>query len=457
MENSALIYNPLADSSTDEVLGAEPSFDKVPFNELLYANLLADKLPPIKTVGETWYLFEGGAWRKRTRDALRPPAMDILPPKARTARRADLILDNLESRLQSVDDAMKGFYRFDGEDVLLNVANGVLRVTPERIQLLDAAPEYNFTRQAAASYSPSAHAELFERTLSEALPDEADCELFQLCLGNFLLPDCRHEVCLFCHGPAGTGKSTLAEPIIAALGEDLAQSLSLAQICHPQAIFIHKLKFAAVNLGSELDALEHADSQAFKLLASGENLTANPKYLEPFEMRTACKLWFLANGLPRFKNGSGAELRRMRFLRFEHSPTKKDVTLKARLLSERDGVFAFMLQGLQKLLALREIPLGGPESQQVHEGFRIANDALGAFVETHCRLAPGTECRKESLKAAYDEFCQRHGFASCVGEWFFRRLFERFPALIEVRKQVGGGRIRFISGLELPARIDLGL
>ena len=61
-------------------------------------------------------------------------------------------------------------------------------------------------------------------------------------------------------------------------------------------------------------------------------------------MRPVCKLMFLANSLPRFKHGTDAELRRARFLRFDVLPTEKDVTLKSKLTSERDGIFLWMVE-----------------------------------------------------------------------------------------------------------------
>jgi len=82
----------------------------------------------------------------------------------------------------------------------------------------------------------------------------------------------------------------------------------------------------------------------------------------------------------RFKNCTEAELRRTRFIRFDRRPVVKDVTLKTRLLAERDGVFNFMLAGLQRLLSMPEIPLGGAASQSVHARFKISNDPLGTFV-----------------------------------------------------------------------------
>jgi phage/plasmid-associated DNA primase len=48
----------------------------------------------------------------------------------------------------------------------------------------------------------------------------------------------------------------------------------------------------------------------------------------------------------------------MRFIRFNRIPEEKDVTLKDRIRAERDGIFALMVHYLQRLMTLREIPLG---------------------------------------------------------------------------------------------------
>jgi phage/plasmid-associated DNA primase len=68
-------------------------------------------------------------------------------------------------------------------------------------------------------------------------------------------------------------------------------------------------------------------------------------------MRTTCKLWFLSNHLPRFRHGTEAELRRMRFIRFDHISDEKDVTLKAKIRAERDGILGLMVHYLQRLFA----------------------------------------------------------------------------------------------------------
>ncbi len=362
------------------------------------------------------------------------------------------LLDHVESARQVDPATFCGFYKFEGADntsVLVNVANGVVRVKPEGFELLPHSQDYSFTRQTAAGFSPDASDALFARVLGEVLPDVEDRELFQLCLGNLLLPDSRHETALVCYGEAGRGKSTVADPVAAALGVELVARLSMSQICDPRSYSLPALRHCAVNLGTELTTADIAESGNFKTLVSGEPLEARPIYGKPFVMQSSCKLWFLANSLPRFKHGTEAELRRTRFLRFDHKPTTKDVTLKARLASELDGVLYFMLDGLRELLSLREIPLGGAESRAVHERFKVSNDPVGSFSQSCCVFDPEAQVSKSALREAFTNFSSRSELPAVCGEWFFRAFFERFTSLRQTYTRMGGSRQWLVQGLRL--------
>lgn len=420
--------------------------------ELDYADSLAEKLPPIRTCGGNWYMFKEGVWQPTDRAILLPDAQKILPPSARTAHRASAVLDHLEGRFQIQRDSWLGFHKITADGaVLLNVANGVLRVeSPGKITVEPHSREHGFTRRISSRYDPKSGAPLFLRVLGEALPDSADQALYQLCAGNFLYPDCRFEAALVCYGETGRGKSTLAEPIIEALGQSVVPRLSMSQICDPRSYHLPKLQFAAVNIGTELDAIELGDSGPFKAIVSGERLEARPIYGAPFTMQTACKLWFLANVLPRFKYGTEAEMRRLRFLRFHFLPLKKDVTLKSKLALERDGVFQWMLAGLVKLLNQETIPFGGSDSQLVHRRFGISNDPVGAFVSNSCRLDSALKVSKETLAAAYKGFRERHDLPNTHEGSFFRTLYERWPQVRESRPaKTKGHRPRYLLGIGL--------
>src|SRR5262249_30214724 len=152
---------------------------------------------------------------------------------------------------------------------------------------------------------------------------------------------------------------------------------------------------------------------------------ARPIYGSPFTMATTCKLWFLANALPRFKHGSEAEMRRMRFLRFDYVPPTKDVSLKGKLALERDGVFQWMLAGLLELLSLSAIPMGGRQSREAQAKFRISNDPVGTFAATCCRLDPDASTAKDTLRNAYRAFLEQHDLPQKMETWLLRTLYER--------------------------------
>jgi P4 family phage/plasmid primase-like protien len=453
--------NALAENWTEPETEAEPiPGDKLTIEtaktEFEFATLLAEKLPPVKTVGDVWHVFDRGAWRPIEPSIFKPQALAILPENWRAVRRAITLLDHIAAAKQTAGGIFKGFYTFDADGAaLINATNGVVRVTVNGIELLPHSPDYHFTRQTVARFNPDATAPLFNRVLREVLPDAEDRELFKLCLGNFLFPDCRFETALVCYGEAGRGKSTVADPVASALGLDLVSRLSMSQVCDPRSYHLPALRFAAVNLGTELTTADIAESGNFKTLVSGEPIEARPIYGKPFVMQTASKLWFLANSLPRFKHGTEAELRRTRFLRFDYQPPEKDVTLKARLAGELDGVFLFMLDGLRALLALPEIPLGGRESRAVYERFRISNDPVGAFVQSRCILDPEARVSKDTLREAYAEFTARHELPAACGDWFFRILFERFTSLRESHPRIAGDRVKCVAGLQLRSTVSL--
>lgn len=412
-------------------------------------------LPKIKCTGDQWFQYEKGVWKEVARERFLPCALAILPPDIRTANRADALIRHIQGLCQVSPDYFTGATRFDVDgSVLVNCRNCVLRCRPGRLpEMLPHQPEYAFQQQVDAEWDMNADAPEYRRTLECALPDEADRDLFKICAGNMLYPDARFEVCTVCYGESGTSKSTVCEPLTAVLGDGLATSLSMTHLCDSRGYSLPKLKFAAANMSTELDAIEHEDSSIFKRIVSGETIEVRPIYGKPFTMRTACKLWFLANNLPRFKHGTEAEIRRMRLIRFRVlvGDLAKDVTLKPRIAGERNGVFLFMLEGLVALLGLREIPQGGDQSRALLDRFRTSNDPIGTFIRQRCELGSAFEVTKEELDQEFQSFCLANGFSDMLSNIFIRKLLERCPEVGVARPRRGSDRVHVVKGLRLLA------
>jgi putative DNA primase/helicase len=414
------------------------------------AALLKAELPPIRCAGEDWFVCQDGLWKKKIRDEFKPRALSIQNQKTRTARRATNVLNHIEFEQQSPAEEFRSFCCFGKTDeILVNCANGVLRVAPNEVTLLPHKPEYLFTGQLAGRYDPKAMATIFERVLQETLPDRDDLDLFRMFSGYLLYPDCRFEAALVCYGPGGTGKSTLSQAIENVIGSDLVRHLSLEQICNPQSKLVAQLQHMALNVSTELNAIETVGGETFKQLVSGERVQADRKYLDDVCLCTGCKHWFNTNYLPRFRHGTDAELRRLRILRFDRKPRTIDVTLKRKLNAERDGILLFMIDGLRALMGRNAIPAGGQESLRTRERFDIQNNPIGAFVKAQCTLGLTKEIEKAQLFDAYQSFCERNGLPLPPDKgFFFKELLTRF-AVENVRRRDGNDRVQKLVGIDL--------
>jgi P4 family phage/plasmid primase-like protien len=386
---------------------------------------LGEQIGPIRCVGVNWYIYSqnSGIWEQRDPEEFYPTALQILPAKSRRQRLAKDVLEHLEMRSQVARDSFCGASKFATTgSVLLAVTNGILEISPTGLRLLAPSPEQDFTIGLPVPYEPNASAPTFDRVLEESVPDEIERDLMIDVLATALIPDCRHEAALVVIGEAGTGKSTIARVLPIIFGA-AAASLSMSDLCHPTGYKLSLLDRKMINISSELNALEMEDSGLFKQLISGERFTARPIYGRPFEMSATATFVFLANSLPRFKYGTDAEVRRLRFVRFSQKPARIDTTLKAKIEADAPGVFAKLVERAQQLIAGRPSVEQGEWGKQTAARFAVSNDPIGQFVKLQCTLGPDQSCQKQLLVSEVDEFKQEHGLSEKFTEsHFFRQL-----------------------------------
>jgi P4 family phage/plasmid primase-like protien len=426
------------------------------YKENVFARELNELLPPILTTGDTWRVFDGNRWERIAGpERFLPLALKLLARFSYdTAARARDLISHIGAASQTTQ-TWRGAYCFDtGGAVLLNLSNGILRVTRNEMELGPHDWTQGFTLTIPTAWDAQAECPAFTATLSAAMPDHDDRELFRLFAGSILEPSARLEAGLAVFGPSGTGKSTLVnEGIAEAVGGPAAGTVSrvsLRQLCDPKSYSLPGLEFSLVNIITEGDALEVEESGNFKSIISGEPIECREIYGKPRVIVTTAKLLLATNALPRFRNGTDAEARRLRLLNFDQVPAMPDPALKHRIHAEAPGVLRWMANALQDVLGLRDMPRGGASAKRVTDRFALSNDSLGCFIATECTLEPAGWTGREELLAAFNEFADSHGFAADNSTWFFRKLYDRFPHLTN-KKRVG---IRGIIGLTLNTEIS---
>ena len=412
----------------------------------------------VACVGKEWYRYDNkGTFDPMDKGKARKEATAVLGDDGTHQRVSDVML-YFEDKKQVGRDALRSAIAFENankrESVLVNCANGVLRVTAEGIAFLPWDARYMFSRRVAAKYDPTADISHFEEQLTFFLPDEQDQELLLSFSGYLLYPACDARLALFAYGLSGTGKSTLFEHGLAnALGNGLVTNLGLQKLCDARGYELPSLAYSALNLGAEAPAGELAQSDQFKILAEGGPLPVRCIYGEPFTMRDYhVKMVFLGNHMPRFRAGTDAELERMRFLKFTRQlGDQKNATFKKKMQTQRNGIFsAVMVPMLQVYMQRRAIPAEGAESQRLRARFAVENDPVGSFVKEKCVLGGGNVAKSEIIHA-FREWCKDQSLPEKLYEndtWFFRALYA-LPSIGQARPRVDGARLQIVTGMAL--------
>jgi phage/plasmid-associated DNA primase len=414
-------------------------------------------LPPIKCVGDQWYKGENGLWLPVEKNIYEPIALKVLPFHLMSNKRATEVMATFQKQQQVPRSQLKTACIWEDEKqqaVLLNCHNGLLRVTADECKLVDCDPETHcFTGQLAAAYDSKAECCLFERVWGDAQPGEQARELLMWFFGYILFPSLQHRCCLINYGPTGTSKSTIWQcGIGSAVGEGTTKNLSLSDISSTTGYSLPGLQHALLNIGGELDADELAQSSRFKLMVGGEPFEVRSIYGRPFTLRDyIVKLVFLTNHLPRFKNGTDAELARIRFVKWDQKPAAPDPNLQYRLPAEKDGIFSqWMVPALQLIM---QGALPPDDNEIIRSQFAMRNDPVGVFVEKYCRIESEASVPKKELLDGFRVFVKLNDLSERLLETnvFGKLLLERFCGQVKAGRprDGGGGREQVYAGIRL--------
>lgn len=113
----------------------------------------------------------------------------------------------------------------------------------------------------------------------------------------------------FLLGNRANGKSTFLETLNYLIGDDNTSALDFKEL--GRDFKSQELFGMLANIGDDIDDDYISDVSIFKKLATGNPITANPKYEQPFKFRSYAKLVFSANVMPRLNDRTNAAARRI--------------------------------------------------------------------------------------------------------------------------------------------------
>jgi putative DNA primase/helicase len=335
--------------------------------------------------------------------------------------------------------------RFDADNRLLNVENGILDLRTG--SLAPHLPSRLMTRQARVPYEPEARCERWQQFLHEVFADDTDLiEFIQRAVGYSLTADTTEQCLFVAYGPGANGKSTFLDVVSRICGSYCVTSSSdtfMQRKAEAATNDLARLRGARVVLSVETGEDRRLDESFVKWTTGGDRVVARFLFKEYFEYRPAFKLWLACNHRPLIRGADAGIWRRIRLIPFTKTfaGDRCDRHLSEKLESELPGILAWAVAGCRQW---QESGLGiAAAVRAATKSYKGDMDLFGQFLSDRCVRDDLREVAAGEIYAAYKDWAVAAGERPQSQRWLSLRLSERG---FDSRKRNG---IKYWLGLDV--------
>ena len=290
-------------------------------------------------------------------------------------------------------------------------------------------PTDRITQAVTPEHDPTATCPLFQRFLTEILPDKDVRDFLQRALGYSLTGSVREEVIFLLVGRGANGKSTLVSTIRRIMG-DYATTVSTSlltgnyQSSHETStLALQGVRFAAA---SETDFGSHLAEAKIKSLVSSEAITARGAYQKSaVTFDPSHKLWLSTNYLPNIDGSDEGLARRLIVIDFPRtfSREERDPNLQESLLLEGSGILNWLIEGA---ILWQTHGLNPPQVlQDQADEYRDSMDTFGRFLEEAIEYGEEFRASNAEVWEAFSRFQQSEPPPSRLGRKSFSQAMLR--------------------------------
>lgn len=302
-------------------------------------------------------------------------------------------------------------------------------------------------------YNPGQHPYRWLATLERWFrgdPDESQkIDALQEFFGYCLLPHARFKKALFLYGESDTGKSIVPLVIKALVGQDNICTLNTDQMAdeRKRAQIVGKM----VNLMTELPVDAMISDGGFKqLVSTGDPISIDPKYVEPFSYVPFCKHVVCTNNLPEIKDQTKATYNRLLLVKFNNviPRSEQDDQLIDKLEAEIQGILAWAIEGAARLVQNRGRFTSIDESDAAVTEYRQSQNPVYDFISEACDRQPAENTNDEDWYIPSTEFRDRFSayLKKPIDPRWMKRLLESAGVSVKQKKHIGRN-LRCVLGL----------
>lgn len=407
-----------AEEFADQLEVAECFDENGSFKHNCFAHLLVGRMSII-TVNDNCFVYEDGIYRPAERRIDQETVQ--LYQRSRKAQRAE-VLDYIKILTATDPTTIRR------DEYTINLLNG--RLDLKTGALRDWTPDIIDFNQLPVTYDPLASCDLLDETLSKVfLGDQQVIDLFDEMVGYMLIKNARYRKGFLFHGGGSNGKSTILNMLKTFVGEPNLSTVELAEL--GDTFLTAELQDKLVNIGDDIDAKEIVDTGIIKKLFSGESLTVQRKFQQPFRLKSFAKLIFSCNELPRLLDRSEGMYSRLVLVPFgaefkatdpDYDPFIEDKLTTPQALSH---LLNRGLRGLSRLLATNKFT--EPESTKIAMTlYRTDNSLTLTWVKEDEVDQPRLASQPTSvLYSEFSDWCVSSGYKHIPTVRTFHRELEK--------------------------------
>jgi len=376
---------------------------------------------------DTYYEYRSGCYRSLFIEEVQKWIKDVCGAMF-SASRLRNVLVALKTETFIKPDVINGI-------ALLNVKNGLYDI--DNMRLVPHSPDVYSINQLNVTYREDAECVIWQRSLDQIFENDKDrIGLLQEFFGCCLARENDYEKALFLFGEGANGKSVVLYVLEELIGKDNCSSIALEKF--NDSHYIARLRDKLVNISLETNAKTNVYDNMFKAIVTGDTISADEKYGQPFQFKPYCKLLFSTNNMPRVGDKTEGYYRRLLILPFNRQFNKeeRDPKLKQKIsASELDGIFLWALNGLKRLRE-RGYFKESASMQSIKDEYRKENNNVIIFVEERCVLDVQDDVNKDDLYQTYHDWCFESGYRPLGKITFGRELIRQYSAVNKGRSSL---------------------
>ena len=277
--------------------------------------------------------------------------------------------------------------------------------------------------------------------------------------GYCLTRDIRQQKFALFIGLPRSGKGTVLRILNAMLGPQNVANPSLTNLATRFGLASLEGKLGALigdaHLGRSADSI--AVLERLKGIVGGDPQNVEQKYArEKANVTIAARFTIATNELPRLNDASAALKSRMLVFPFNLSfEGQEDYELGDRLVKEIQGITNWALQGLLELRRKGRFSQP-PAGQAVLADFDRLSSPVRAFLADCCEIGREYQVTTEALRAAWEEWCEKHGNEPGSDSGFGNKLRSAGHRIERKRRRIKGAEPYVYVGVQLVSPAESG-